>query len=100
MKMQILGWIAVLAFTGAAYAQQGADGGAASRSPTPTGGLVTLYADDPLGQSLCFYDGRGGSIIQEGEIRNRCSHLNYNSYSADSFAVGVQGGERGVILDK
>lgn len=68
-------------------------------SPLAVGGLTTLYAHDPIGQSICFTDGKYGSVIQASAVRNRCSHLNFNSYTANWFRVGVQGGNYGVILD-
>jgi hypothetical protein len=62
-------------------------------------GVSTLFALDPITQSLCFRDGGPGSVFQEGQTRNRCSDLNFNSYSANSFSVGVEGGRQGVIID-
>jgi hypothetical protein len=64
-----------------------------------TGGITTLYAHDPLFQSLCLNDGGAGSMIQDNEVRNRCSDINFNSYNANGFTVGVEGGREGVILD-
>lgn len=64
-----------------------------------TGGLVTLYAYDPIAQSLCLTDGGFGSVIKEFAKYNRCSHLNFNSYVSNGFQVGVQGGEQGIIID-
>lgn len=61
--------------------------------------ISTLFALDPLTQSLCFRDGGPGGVFQEGQTRNRCSDLNFNSYAANSFSVGVEGGRRGVIID-
>ncbi len=63
------------------------------------GGVVTLYALDPLAQSFCFGDAGDGRIFQEHEVRNRCSDLNFNSYYAEQFAVGIEGGRLGVIVD-
>ncbi len=62
-------------------------------------GVTTLYARDPLGQSLCFGDGAYGSVFQENEVRNRCSDLNFNGYKADAFTVGIEGGTDGVIVN-
>jgi hypothetical protein len=64
-----------------------------------TGGVLTLYAADPTGQSLCFNDNAYGLVIQEGQVRNRCSDLNFNSYSKNGFSTGVEGGRQGWILD-
>jgi len=78
--------------------RNGADGGTASQYGSPTD-IATLFALDPLAQSLCFKDGRFGAVFQNGQTRNRCSDLNFNSYTANSFSVGVEGGRQGVIID-
>lgn len=62
-------------------------------------GIATLFARDPLTQSLCLRDGGSGGIFQGGQLRNRCSDLNFNSYSVNSFRVGVEGSFEGVIID-
>ena len=62
-------------------------------------GIATLFARDPLTQSLCFRDGGPGSIFQSGQTRNRCSDLNFDSYTANAFSVGIEGGRQGVIVD-
>ena len=64
-----------------------------------TTGIATLFALDPLTQSLCLQDGGPGGSFYEGQTRNRCSDLNFNSYSANGFSVGIEGGREGVILD-
>ena len=64
-----------------------------------TTGVATMFARDPLTQSLCFKDGGPGHVFQEGQKRNRCSDLNFHSYSANAFQVGIEGGRDGVILD-
>lgn len=70
-----------------------------SVSPRVQTGLATLYALDPLTQSLCLRDGGPGLVFEAGQKRNRCSDLNFGSYSPNAFAVGIEGGRRGVILD-
>lgn len=62
-------------------------------------GLITMYAIDPLSQSLCFRDGGNGHIFEAGQKKNRCSDLNFGSYLADGFSVGVEGSRLGAILD-
>jgi hypothetical protein len=61
--------------------------------------ISTLFALDPLAQSLCFRDSGPGLVFQTGEVRNRCSDLNFNSYAANSFSVGIEGGRQGIIID-
>jgi hypothetical protein len=63
------------------------------------GGIVTLYPRDRLASSLCFLDGGDGLIIEQGEVRNRCSHLRLENRELDSIGsqemlvVGVQGAQ-------
>lgn len=66
--------------------------------PAP-GGIATLYALDPLAGSLCLADGRDGRVFQQNETRNRCSDVDFGSYSADGLAVAVEGARRGRIID-
>ena len=63
------------------------------------GGVVTLYALDPLAQSFCFRDSSAGLVFQQHEVRNRCSDINYDSYYAEHFAVGIEGARQGAIVD-
>lgn len=72
------------------------------RQPSETklpGGVSTLYALDPLANSLCFRDGQEGHVVQQNEIRNRCSDLDFNTYYEGNFTVGVEGGRVGSIID-
>ena len=62
-------------------------------------GITTLYALDPIAQSLCMADGGYGSTIQGRQMFNRCSDLNFNSYLKDAFSVGIEGGREGQIVD-
>lgn len=63
------------------------------------GGIVTLYAHDPIARSFCFRDGGYGSVFHQHEVRNRCSDINFHSYNADGFSIGVEGARQGVIID-
>lgn len=69
------------------------------------GGVVTLYPRDQLASTLCFLDGGDGLIIEQGEARNRCSHLRLENRVLDSIGsqemlvVGVQGGQYGTLVD-
>lgn len=63
-----------------------------------TGGFSTLYALDPLAQTLCFKDGQEGLVFQSNEVRNRCSDINFTYYPG-SFTVGVEGARLGAIVD-
>jgi hypothetical protein len=99
-------------FTAASAQTPSGDKGANGRFHTANrmsyeliGGVVTLYPRDRLASSLCFLDGNDGLIIEQGEVRNRCSHLRIENRELESigtqelFAVGVQGGQYGVLVD-
>ena len=66
---------------------------------TVKGGVITLYALDPLAQSFCFRDAGDGHTFYQHEVRNRCSDINFNSYYAEHSAVGVEGERLGAIVD-
>lgn len=61
--------------------------------------ITTLYSNDPIARTLCLTDGREGGVFQNGEARNRCSHIEFDTYKLGSFSVGIQGGEAGAIVD-
>lgn len=67
--------------------------------PAIKGGVITLYALDPLAQSFCFRDAGAGLTFQQHEVRNRCSDINFSNYYAEHFAVGIEGGRVGAIVD-
>jgi hypothetical protein len=58
-----------------------------------------LYALDPLAQSFCFHDAGDGHVFQQHEVRNRCSDINFHSYQPEQFAVAIEGGRLGTIVD-
>ncbi|HZT58630.1 MAG TPA: hypothetical protein VFA21_08400 [Pyrinomonadaceae bacterium] len=64
-----------------------------------TGGIVTLYALDPVASSFCFGDGQVGRVVYGNEVRNRCSDIDFGNYNAGSFSVGIEGGRLGAIVD-
>jgi hypothetical protein len=73
----------------------------ASRGSTlpPASTISTLYSNDPIAHTLCLTDGREGGVFQDGQARNRCSHIDFDTYKAGSLSVGIQGGEVGAIVD-
>ena len=73
--------------------------GSAQVSDAVPSEISTLYAFDPLTQSICLRDGGPGSIFQGGQTRNRCSDLNFHSYGDNMFSVGNEGSKQGVIVD-
>ena len=87
------------------FAQAGTDGSsgqAVGRTQIETkviGGVVTLYALDPLSRTFCFADGKDGHVFQKYEVRNRCSDIDFNNYNAGGFSVGIEGGRVGRIID-
>jgi hypothetical protein len=66
---------------------------------TVTSTITTLYANDPIAHSLCFTDGKEGGVFQNGEPRNRCSHIEFDAYKSGNLSVGIEGGEVGQIID-
>jgi hypothetical protein len=70
-----------------------------TRKSVITGGVATLYALDPLTHTLSFEDGQPGSVFQNSQVKNRDSHIDFGNYNADSFTVGIQGSQKGKILD-
>jgi hypothetical protein len=84
-------------------------------TPTAVGGIATLYSHDPLASTLCFKDGKYGSVLKGNEIFNRCSHLHFGNFAMsvreDSHGVitelptpeglklGIEGGEIGSVID-
>lgn len=84
------------------FAQAGTSGSNPERTHIETkltGGIVTLYAHDPLARTFSFADGKDGHIFQNGEVRNRSSDIDFNNYNAGSLSVGVEGGRVGRIVD-
>lgn len=61
--------------------------------------FLELFADDPLRRTADLENGVYGSILQDGEIRNQNSQLDFGGYHDGEFTVGIQGSERGFIVD-
>src|SRR5207253_8031446 len=80
----------------AAQGQSGATGGLPLSFNST---ITTLYANDPIAHSRCFADGKECGVFQNGEPRNRCSHIEFDAYKVGNLSVGIQGGEVGRILD-
>lgn len=75
----------------------GSNGGAgATGNSSP---VVELVAKDPLRRTYDFLRSAHGGILQDGEIKNAGSHIDFSSYNADALTVGIQGGEIGAIVD-
>ena len=85
------------ALTGLALLASAFQGPAAAVEP-PAGAITTLYARDPIEGSLDLDTGRPGLVVQDGEVRNRGSHICLG-YAPDSLAVAIQGGDDGAIVD-
>ena len=82
-----------LALLASSLPRQDADDGASA-----AGTITTLYACDPIEGSLDFHTGRPGLVVQDGEVRNRDSHICLG-FAPDSLAVAIQGGDTGAIVD-
>ncbi|CAF1254303.1 unnamed protein product [Adineta steineri] len=68
-------------------------------NPIQKDNIAILYAIDPIGHSFCFRDGQYGEEITDWTVFNRCSDLDFNSYYAGNFTVGIEGGRVGTIID-
>lgn len=71
----------------------------ADDSSYPRSGLATLYARDPVATSLCLADGQPGRVVQDNQVKNRCSDIDFGSYHDGSFSVGIEGARLGTIVD-
>ncbi len=70
-----------------------------SESDTLGSGEVKLVASDPLRHTFDFVHGRYGTTIQNGQVVNVDSHIDYSALMPNEFSVGVQGGDVGIIVD-
>lgn len=61
--------------------------------------LAELYATDPLRHDYDFVRADYGTVIQDGQIRNAGSHVDYSTYYANDLTVAIQGGNLGTIVD-
>jgi hypothetical protein len=99
---RLLGCCAILAYMLISQASASAQSNrqpVTSPEPKKLGGVVTLYSLDPLAHAFCFHDGQEGLVIQQSEIRNRCSNIDFDSYHEGNLTVGVEGGQVGSIID-
>lgn len=77
----------------------GSEAAQGDNPPTPMAGFVRLLAEDPLRHTYDFLRADYGAVIQDGEVKNAGSHLDFGGYHADELTVGIQGGEVGAIVD-
>jgi hypothetical protein len=61
--------------------------------------IATIWARDPLANSIEFADGREGCIFQDRQVKNSKSDLDFDNYHAGEFTVGIQGSVVGSIVD-
>jgi hypothetical protein len=67
--------------------------------PVGTGGIVTLWHDDPLAHDFSFRHGRYGGIFEDHVRKNRGMDLDFAQYTPGEFTVALEGGRTGSILD-
>lgn len=70
-----------------------------SMQPRKRGGLVTMYALDPLLRTLCFSDGKEGMMIEKNRWGNRCSDLSFSLAGNGSFVTGIETNRVAAIVD-
>lgn len=61
--------------------------------------LTTLYGLDPIARTMNFTDGAYGGVIQDHEVKNAQSDIDFNCYLRNGFTVGIEGGREGAIVD-
>jgi len=67
--------------------------------PKINGGIAAMFTLDPLTQTLCFGDGKEGHVFQNHQVKNRCSDIDFGTYTPGSFSVGIEGGRIGTIVN-
>lgn len=65
--------------------------------PRKRGGIVTMYAIDPLARTLCFSDGKEGMAFTNTLWGNRCSDLSFAA--GGNLVSGVEVDRLGAIVD-
>ena len=70
-----------------------------STQPRKRGGLITMYALDPLLRTLCFSDGKEGMMIEKNRWGNRCSDLSFSVAGSGSFVTGIESNRVAAIVD-
>lgn len=73
----------------------------AARSPS-AGFEIELFArtaERPAASTLCLLDGAYGMVEKDGQVLNRNSHVDFEHYQAGCLTAGIQGGDRGQIID-
>src|SRR4051812_2372414 len=61
--------------------------------------LYTFWSNDPITHALSLADGLPGGMFQDHQVKNRDSYIEFDHYQADGFTVGIQGGDKGCIVD-
>ena len=64
--------------------------------PRKRGGIVTMYAIDPLARTLCFSDGKEGMEFTNTAWRNRCSDL---LFAGSNLVSGIEIDRLGAVVD-
>ena len=64
--------------------------------PKKRGGILTMYAIDPLARTLCFSDGKEGMAFANTTWVNRCSDL---SFAGSNLVSGIEVDRLAAIVD-
>jgi hypothetical protein len=73
----------------------------AARSPS-AGFEIELFARTaarPAASTLCLLDGSYGMTEKDGQVLNRNSHVDFEHDQPGCLSVGIQGGDRGQVID-
>lgn len=102
MKRFLFGFAGAVLITFCWGAARGQDAGAEKRlqpDRPARGGIVTLYALDPLTRNLCFRDGREGLAFQNHRWSNRCSDLGFTLTGGGHLVTAIEDNQVGAIVD-
>lgn len=61
--------------------------------------IVTLFANDPFGQTFSFKEGLHGKVIQDHMVKNSGADIDFGGYNEGQFTVGIEGNTKGWIVD-
>ncbi len=95
------GWFGHALYDGYAVRAETRRSADAARAPA-TGFEIELFAKSPehtAHSMLCLLDGQYGQMIQDGQVFNRNSHVDFEGYTPGSFTAGVQGNDKGQVID-
>jgi hypothetical protein len=89
----------LLVFAAAALGLSGNDNGVSKQASGRGGGLVTLYADDPVAHTFNFAEGTYGAQLQDCGVKLCGADLDVEAWNSGEFTVGIECRKPSSILD-